>query len=279
VTVGGDNTIRVKCFACGLCGDIFNLIAAVERLDIRHDFPRVLNAAARLANYDLKDEQRHPGPRPMAPEPAAERPYPPAGELRALWESGSPIASDPQASDYYRARGLDVERLDALDLVRVIGRDLPIWAAYGGRSWQRTGHRTIVPVYDHQGRLRSVRAVRVTYGGDIPKRLPPAGYRAAGLIMATSGAQDLLAGSVKHAKLLICEGEPDYLTWASEPGQVLPLFGIVSGSWTGNMSARIADGTEVLLLTHNDNAGDAYAKEINLTIGHRCKVLRAKVPQ
>ena len=107
-----------------------------------------------------------------------------------------------------------------------------------------------MPVFDEHGRLRSVRACRTDPGIvpvslDVPKRLPPKGYRAEGLIMANSLGRIVLAGGVvpswwpesKPLRIVVCEGEPDFLTWASEYSdgdETAPaVFGVVSGSWTG----------------------------------------------
>lgn len=59
VTLAG-GTIRVKCFSCGFGGDVFNLIAAVDGLDSRADFPRVVERARQLA--DMPAPAHHFGP-------------------------------------------------------------------------------------------------------------------------------------------------------------------------------------------------------------------------
>lgn len=57
VTLGPDRTIRVHCFgACGLDGDAFTLIAAVRGLDVRRDFPAVLDIAASIAGEPITYE-------------------------------------------------------------------------------------------------------------------------------------------------------------------------------------------------------------------------------
>jgi hypothetical protein len=276
VTRGPDGTIRVICFSCGFAGDVFHLVAAVDGLDVQHDFRKVLARAAELAGYQLGSEE-HRGPRPMAP-PAPPPPFPPEHQVRAIWNGSYPVSADRQASEYFTDRGLVVAQLDAVDLVRVVPSRLPDWACYGERSWQETGHRAIVRMFDERGEFRSVRAIRVTYGGDIPKRLPPKGYRASGVVMATMAGVSMLSGELEAKRVLVCEGEPDFISWASQPfdGADLPLLGIVSGSWTGDISARIKDGTNVAVMTHNDRAGDAYATEINATLGHRCRVVRVR---
>jgi hypothetical protein len=41
-------TLRVRCFGCGLAGDVFALVAAVRGLDVRRDFVQVKIEAGRL---------------------------------------------------------------------------------------------------------------------------------------------------------------------------------------------------------------------------------------
>ena len=41
-----------RCPKCGAAGNAYHLIAKVRRLDVRHDFPVVLAAAARIAGMD-----------------------------------------------------------------------------------------------------------------------------------------------------------------------------------------------------------------------------------
>lgn len=49
LTVGAEGTLRAKCFACGVCKDVFSLIAAVQGLDDKTQFRSVLRAAMELA--------------------------------------------------------------------------------------------------------------------------------------------------------------------------------------------------------------------------------------
>lgn len=277
VTRGPDGTVRVRCFGCGLSGDVFTLIAAVDGLDPHRDFPRVLERATRLAGLDTADESSR-GPRPMLPP--VERPYPPAPEVEAVWDSATPVAGHRAAADYFAARGLCPNALDRLDLVRVMTGEAPAWAVYGEHSWLETGHVALVQAFDAAGTFRSVRAIRIVYGGaDIPKRLPPKGYRASGLVMANELGRGILDRTNRQSRVVIAEGEPDFLSVATDAlADGCAVLGVISGSWTGAMAARIPDGAEVLVMTHNDRAGDGYAHEVNVTIGHRCNVLRASVP-
>lgn len=94
-------------------------------------------------------------PTPPAPARQPERCYPPADEVRALWDLAGPVADDAEAERYLAARGL----LAAAHLVRVLphGVPCPPWAVCG-RPWSSSGHRIVVPWRDHHGEIRALRA-------------------------------------------------------------------------------------------------------------------------
>lgn len=220
----------------------------------------------------------------------SERPYPPEDEVRALWSACVGASTLDVVRQELEHRALDAEAVEALDVARALpeGLRLPRWASYRGdapaaRSWLDLGYRLVLPVFDALGGMRSVRAWRVV-AGDGPKRLPPSGYRASALVMADATARALLEGGRwpdgADGRVVFVEGEPDFLTWATRfsdsADRVPAIMGITSGSWTGELAARIPDGARVIVRTHHDAAGDAYAARIRDTIAGRCTVLRSK---
>lgn len=295
VTVGPDGTIRVRCFGCELSGDVFNLIAAVRGWDTKNDFPRILEEAAELAGlFEILEElrgrsgeRRGPSPAPLRPKPlpprAPERTYPPLSEVSALWRDTAPVTEIPGVADYLRGRGLDPEEIAQFDLARALpsAAPLPRWASYRGdaaeaRPWVEIGHQLLLPVYDAKGGHRSVRAGRVTEGST-PKRLPPSGHLASGLVLADPLGVAMLSGSGLRGDLLVVEGEPDFLTWASlvaRQNAPVAVIGVGSGSWTREHARRVPGGTRVVIRTHRDPAGDKYAAEIGFTLASKCLVLR-----
>jgi hypothetical protein len=140
----------------------------------------------------------------------------------------------------------------------------------------------IVPVVDARGVMRSVRAIRVKEA-ETPKRLPPCGHRAAGLVLANGGARRMLAEQLgdlpSPLRIVIVEGEPDYLTWAtrfSDADEDAPVvLGVVSGSWTPEIATRIPWRARVVVWTHRDVAGDRYAANIAATLSARAELWRA----
>ena len=275
VTLGPDGTIRVRCFGCDFSADALGLIRVVRGCG---DFRETLAVGAELAGaLQLRDEilggdvltER---PRFIPAKTSAPTEYPEGAA--ELWAACSPVAADADAWDCLRARGIDPDAVDALGLARTIGEAvaLPHWARYQGRSWRETGHRLVLPTWDHLGRLQSVRAWRVWDDDASPKRLPPAGCRAAGLVVANRLGWAMLAGMASPMRLVIAEGEPDFLSVAVSTGDA--VLGVVSGSWGWEMAERIPNRTRVVVATHNDVAGDAYAEHIIQTVVQRCAVWR-----
>ena len=105
-------------------------------------------------------------------------------------------------------------------------------------------------------------------------------------MLADEAGRAILAGSPPtwwDRRIIIAEGEPDYLTLATRWGdaaETLPaVFGVISGSWTAEIAARIPDGAEVHIHAHADAAGHRYAEQIRSTLGRRCRLLRPAAPE
>lgn len=284
VMIAQDGTIGVKCFGCDFSGDALSLIATVHGLDLSSDFKEVLLVSAELAGLSQVVDEINghkpyaPRPLPPAPEPLPQRAYPPAEEVLELWATSCAPNADGAATVSLADRAIECSVVSQLDLARVIMLDhpspLPRWATFQGKSWITTGHRLIIPMFDHAGERKSVRAWKLVKS-DTPKRLPPAGYRATGLIMANGRARDLLTKKSGPCQILITEGEPDFVV-AGTRWPWIPVFGIVNGSWCPEFAARVPMGSEVVVMTHHDTAGDIYAENIKLTVKSRAVVLRSE---
>jgi hypothetical protein len=284
VTRGQDGTVRVRCFGCGLAGDGFVLVAAVVHLDYRSDFREVMAQTADLIGLrDIADEIREgrqaaERPLPTEPTPAPERVYPPRTQVLAVWDDAGFVNEDCDASRVLVERKLDPDSVAVKDLARVLRHDqvLPPWARYRGdssesRTWLQTGHRLLLPTYAANGNLVSLRAWRLT-PGDSPKRLPPSGHKATGLVLASAAAVRMLRGEGGPGKLVVSEGEPDFLSWSIQYSG--PVIGITSGSWTSDFASRIPLGSEVILRTDLDDAGEKYARQILEALKQRCTLHR-----
>lgn len=282
VRTGPDGTISIRCHGCSTTGDALSLVAVASGLDLRRDFRAVLRRAAELAGRAVDDLDDRPSRAPSLPRrvvaPASERTYPPAHELAALLAASVPVAEDGEASAMLRARGLDVERIDDAGLARVlpIGASLPSWASYGRRPWTSTGHRVVLPTVDASGVVRSVRAWRVPKA-ETPKRLPPAGHRASGLVLADEVALAMLRGTYAAKRVIVVEGEPDFLAAVLGWGHVLAAkIGIWSGSWSDDLAARIPSGADVAICADHDDAGERYAADVARSLCGRCRVTRER---
>ena len=285
VTRAKDGTIRVRCFGCDWTGDALTLVAQVYGLDVRNNFQDVLLEAAEIAGlHNIVDELRgkakwEPRPLPPAPEVGPDPDYPPLDEVTDVWEAGGPAREDAVAAKYLTGRKLDPDAATQLGLLRVLPPiaelplTLPRWAHYGALSWQRSGHRMVVPVYDHTGEMRSLRAWRIE--GDAPaKRVPPSGCKATGLLMANQNAVQLLRDRCAPRRVLVVEGEPDF-TVASIRWSDSAVFGVISGGWTEDFAKRVPLGSEVIVATHHDEAGEKYAALVIKTVRARAVVSRS----
>ena len=290
---GDDGTIGVKCFSCAAKGDVLHLVAVAHGVDARGDFPHVLELAAELAGVDLA--RRPEGVaryvrRPSTQGAANTKPpvWPPRSEVVKLWEACPAVGDSPEVSRWLMSRSLKPGDIEAAGLARALPPGpLPGWSRCNRRSWWQGGYRCIVPMFDHTGAIRSLRARQVLpEPGDQPKAVPPAGHSVSGLVMADALARSILTtGRAPDVwppsavlRIIIVEGEPNFFTWAvafSDSDATAPaVMGMVNGCWTTRLAARIPDRARVILRTDHDAPGERYAREIYDSISTRCTVLR-----
>lgn len=246
LTVGTGGTLRAVCHGCGFRGSVLDVLAAYFGLDVKRDFGEVMRHARDLAGTDAP-------PRPWTPPPPREPP--PIEEVRAVLQQGLAPADSP-AAGWLRARGLDPAA--CTPLARVIRSTWPAWARAGDppRPWAAGPYRLLLPVYDAAGALRSVRVRRIR-GSSGPKEIAPLGCAATGFVFANRAAVEVLRGAA--GPVLVVEGAPDYLTWAT----VAPRRAVIglpgSGAITPGLLAALAPH-EVELRLHEDDAGERYAR-------------------
>lgn len=282
VTSGPDGTLRARCFSCGATGDLWGLVAA--RLGVPPASRELLEAGLDLFDAtDLATDSPRPRrdraalpPRP-APESslAPERVYPSPEAIARFWGSLEPVTGHPDCSLMLDERGIDPAEVERRDLARALPEysDILPAARFRGRTWDETTHRLVVPVFDAEGKMRSVRGWACLAGVEgAPKRLPLAGYLSAGLLLANALFAGAMASGKVQGQYLITEGEPDYLTWASRWDG--PVCGIGSGWWTQAHADRIPWGAEVIIATHRDRAGDKYAQEVASTLRGKVTIRR-----
>lgn len=220
---------------------------------------------------------------------------PPAQEVRALWGAASSVDKDPAVAAWLQSRALTARRSGWIvdrDLARALppSAELPSWCRFQGRPWSETGHRLVVSMFGPTGCPESLRARNIFL--DCPpgeKAAAPAGFAVAGLCMADPLArlvlQDGAAPSWWHGplRIVVAEGEADFLTWATHfsdaDEEARAVIGVVAGSWTPEIAARVPDGSRVVIRTHADEAGDRYADRIAETLTGRCILQRPRRPE
>ncbi|MBL4849117.1 MAG: hypothetical protein JKY65_26630 [Planctomycetes bacterium] len=255
-----------KCFGCGVSGDVLDLVQLVTGCEFLRAVER-LRSIAGQGTAAMDTPQRRTKPR--MPKPPSRVPL---AEVRSLWESCFPVGIAQPVARWLQRRSLDVRGLEALDLVRALPLNPvpPRWARSRGGSWRESGHLAVLPVFDARGSLAGLRARAVTTGPE-RKELSACGQTSRGLVYACPRGRSLLATRNGVRRLVVCEGWPDFATWATRLGDDAVL-GIYSGAWSEELAERVPSGLEVLIRRHEDEAGAAYAEGVARTLADRCDV-------
>lgn len=300
------------CHRCGAGGGVLELLLALDGRRVPAEGDRVGWREARAAIERLWRplEPRAPGARRSAPAPEPEplmpahegqcEPWaapladvlgllpdrPSLAELEALLRSRVRVTRDPEVSGWLRSRGLPPECVDELNLAGALPLERapePAWARYKGRSWAEGGWRLVVPAYDAHGALRSVRARLVTGEAGVPKELPPAGFKAAGLVLCCPRARELLKSGAGADEVWVVEGVPDWLSVVlmlearrRKGGAPAAVFGGWAGSW--GALCRLPAGVRVMVATDGDRAGDEYAEAIRAAVPRGLECARRRRP-
>ena len=277
---------------------------------------RVRAAAVGLCEPDNRGTRQSTNvrtlPRPPPPVPPAPPRRPPPAEVATLWNACRPVTTDPEVRAWLEGRRLDAGAVEDLDLVRALPADLedssgfqsaadlarprrapslPSWARFAGLPWNLApqGFRAVFPLFGAGGALESVRvrALRPEAVNGSDKAGAAAGFEVRGLVLADGLTRRLLASDADAAELVranglvVLEGEPDFLTWATRWGEAgaakaPAVLGLVSGSWCAELAERVPSGTRVFVRTHLDDAGERYARQVIETLTGRCDLRRLK---
>lgn len=248
-------TIRVKCFACDLSGDVFNLIAAVHRLDLARDFPRVLEIAAELAGIDISKPPTNGRPELRAvPKAPAE---PPITDLSPEWNALPPV--DEDTWEYLRGRGLG----DAAEECR---SPAPVGEDNLSRFSSR-GYRLAMPLRDGAGRVVAIQVRRIApspTGSDKDDRFLVVGQSGSGVFGDVA--------SLSSARIVIlCEGMTDTLAariaFAGAPA--VAVIGIAGVKATAGLLALPLAGKRVVVCFDADEKGDEAARIVSDELAKR----------
>lgn len=247
---------------------------------------------------DVTIPRRDPGSILYPPSAADPYPRPVPAEARAFWEICTSVEDDPEVSAWLVGRGLKPHLIARLDLARALpeGAECPAWAGFRPgslrfRPWSVTGHRLILRGLGPTGpngawrwsfRARCIRA-------DVRPGLKTASAAlgpgsASGLIYADHHARRMLMGATENlrrkklnqargpylsTRLLIVEGDPDWLTWAAMRLPDWGVIGVWNGAWSEAIAAHISSFGSVALRTHADRSGHSYADKIEATLHAR----------
>ncbi len=278
------------CHRCHVQGDAVSLAACCVTGTTKPDAAGWKATIDACSKVGLCSEDA--GCLPPKPASSSQPNRPPDQELSQFWNGCLPITDDQEVVAWLRKRGFDPTTVEDRELVRVLPNNAscPGWARFRGGPWEQstpwtvTSHRIIFPLWGPTGKMETVHA-RAIHPLDVKgrdKAASPAGYQVAGTVMADATARALLRGDPPAwwgaRDVFIVEGAPDFLTWATRYGDAAEgapaIFGVIAGSWTEAIAGRIPSGCRVLVMTHNDPAGDKYAAAIINSLLGRCSVFR-----
>jgi hypothetical protein len=211
---------------------------------------------------------------------------PPVESVGALWAAARPVTDDADLVRQLHGRCLDPTIIEERDLARCLPHTgaLPRWARCRSQTWRESGHRLLLPMWNVEGSLCSVHARLIeSRAGDIAKGLFPTGHSTKGLFLADSFALSIIQKGTPEwwrrsdpPSIIITEGAPDFLTVATHYGttdDAPGVLGVLSGSWSDGLAARIPNGYRVVVKTHRDEAGTKYRDMICRSLRGRCRVL------
>ena len=279
VTKGGRGWCCGRCGARGSVVDLLALSLFGERLAARD--PRWRQLRQHAAGLGLASPPEAGGAPAFEPEPPQRID---AAALTALWEAGDRADEDRSVAAWLARRGFDPELVADRDLCRALpAQGLPRWARFRGAPWS-VGWRAIFRAFDAAGQLASLRARWVL------EEAPPDGGEKTGaaaggpgsagqaVLSCGIGAQVLAHGVAPGwwdpavpFEIVICEGEPDWLTWTARH-DAPPSFGLFAGAWSDDIAARVPDGARVAIRAHTDATGLRYGRAVARALWDRCEV-------
>jgi hypothetical protein len=247
-----------------------------------------------------------PGAEPSAHYEPPSTPWADPVAISALWGSAVPCVLDDDAYQWLMLRGISPREVEFQRLARFLPRDainkmtpeqigavrdvLPMTKVdqeFGVAT--RLGFRVLVPMFDAEGDMKSLRLRRTNMRTDRfgnPKEhkgkksdLKELGLRGAtrGLVLANGPALRLLRqqrpdeGDGRELAVVIAEGVPDFLVASCEPDEAeRAVFGICGpGCWSLELAMRIPMDARVEVATDSDPAGIKYAAEVLATVPGR----------
>ena len=300
ITLAGDGTIAIHCFACNFRGDALTLIAKVEDLDLRRDFGRVLSRAADLAGVTLDDASTSAprcAPRTRSPHLAVVPPPPedavafdqvvaPILDFGRLDESVTSIdvtnyLAHRHLLDEARSEGFaalpapGVSESHATMLLELFGDDA-VRSGLVTRSgtFCHPDNRLCIPWRDPGGAVVTLQRRRIDLGE--PRYVFPKGRAP----RWPYGIEKLAAADASAAVVFV-EGAVDVLAARALDriaGRVRVVLGVPGVSAWRPEWATLATGRHAVVALDADAAGDAGARRVadDLFAAHAASVQRSR---
>jgi len=272
-----------RCFHCQAKGDIIDLVSY-----------KICGMASKdLSSYvEVKEffQLRNYSSEFMAADnsQAPKKEWPPMDDIKkiktAMTETILSKLDHEDVNKFLRSRRLWPHKMDRVslfpdsfpyeELTKVTtstGKEMNFWP----RVWAHK-YPIFVPLYDVTGTMRSFqgRAIKKDVS---PKSMCPAGYSMQGLFFANSSTLEFLRNKTQFQRFWIVEGEIDFLTMDQQVND--PVIGIKNSSISALAGIQFPKDADIIVCTHNDEAGEKYAKKIGKILHRYSGYVRLILPQ
>lgn len=184
---------------------------------------------------------------------------PPVSEVVALFRRAKRAHEDPEVAEYLRSRGIR----PSLSPAWAMPRDFE--ASWWPGSWSRTW-RLLVPAWGPQGQVRTIHARAVVPTQDGKTRWP-CGCSTGAPVFADQLGRRALRGEWSGIRaIVVTEGLTDFISTSAglqnEGRTDHGVWSVESGSESTLRLIRTIEGPTFWVGTHDDVAGDEYAKKV-----------------
>ena len=261
-----DNPNILKCHACGFSGDIYALLAEVYELDIRRDFPAILEKAAGFLGISVSEPVKK-NPPPVKKDPEVKKDPPPdfTSYLKTCRDRIRTPEGAPGLRYITQVRG--IPEAVALDVFQC-GYDPactapPLYALNGKHPYPAL----IIPNSSGGYTARNVGPAIIDEKGNVKRYGIPKG----GGQGLTVQAAELLEGT---APVFITEGAIDAMSVTAAGG---PAIGLNSAADYKMFAASLKEHPPLVIFLDNDATGEKAAAA--LTEALEGVTIRATLPE
>jgi 5S rRNA maturation endonuclease (ribonuclease M5) len=253
---------RWYCNACERTGNVFDLVAWYTDGEFARDLSSWRNVREFFTDGSCIVDN------PMEKWAVKEKGYPPADEIKAIFDSATPIhlCRDKRVLDWCRLRGLDPRKLmhgprvldmsfdfEGLTKIERNEKEMP-WLS----KEMVNKYPVIIPMVDYRGNLKSFISRPLTKSMR-PKSRLPLGWNSKNLYFVNVPSWKFLTRKSSPSDIIITEGEIDFLS-VSQKGY--PVIGINNGSIDHLQLMPWHTGQKIHVACDNDAAGNRLANQI-----------------